>query len=281
MGIGPVKNGPATGRNRSHRDFSVLLGGTLPTRPSACTYVCAVSLYLPSLREVLVRTTHLIHIDEKHACRTCMAHNVCARDFGNRRFYNKLPTSFDADREPLRIIHTGSVPAHLLKLVYLVSLGLGDNKLSGEDFDFPSRTCMLFFRSFSACSLKLSHILNSNEYFMGAFTGPAPSVKELNDLRRALVSSGDKCKGMTQSGLECSFLCAALGGYWHPPQNQHFMTRLLRNHTLAVVRPIIRRQERGDRAFHFRSYFFYSGVHFHTFDTTAFVCVAFFATTVA
>lgn len=131
-------------------------------------------------------------------------HNVCARDFGNRRFYNKLPTSFDADREPLRIIHTGCVPAHLLKLVHLRLVQLGDNKLSGEDFDFPSRTCMLFSRSFSACSLELSHILNSNEYFMGAFTGAAPSAKELKDLRRALVSSGDKCKGMTQSGLECS-----------------------------------------------------------------------------
>ncbi|CAM9842632.1 unnamed protein product, partial [Ectocarpus sp. 8 AP-2014] len=56
--------------------------------------------------------------------------------------------------------HTGSVPAHLLKLVYLVSVELRGNK----------------------------------------FSGPAPSVKELNDLRRAVVSSGDKCKGMTSRG---------------------------------------------------------------------------------
>lgn len=147
-----------------------------------------------------MRTTHLIHSDEKHACRTCKAHNICARDSGNGRFYNKLPTSFDADREPLRIIHTGSVPAHLLKLVHLVTVDLGGNKFSGEYFDFPSRTCVLFFRSFSACSLELSHVLNSNEYFMGAFTGPAPTVKQLSDLRRAVVSSGDKCKGMTSRG---------------------------------------------------------------------------------
>lgn len=143
-----------------------------------------------------MRTTHLIHSEEKHTCRTCKAHNIC----GNRRFYNKLPTSFDADREPLRLTHTGSVPAHLLKLVYLEVLDLGGNKFSGEDFDFPSRTCKLFFRSFSFCSLGLSHVLSSIEYFMCAFTGPAPSLKELNDLRRTVVSSGDKCKGMTSRG---------------------------------------------------------------------------------